>query len=609
MHKKITRAAVHHMPKSNYSYGYDNETLHIRVKTKKGEVKRASIRIGDPYIWDAGGCDGGNMNAKGGVWIGGKTYPMRKELETEYFDHWIVEYKPDKKRARYAFILEGEEETILFTEKKVYELDGKEDEKKFCKIEDFYCFPYLNSADVAKPPKWVKDTVWYQIFPDRFCNGDHSIDPVNVEPWGTEPTGDNFMGGDLQGVINKLDYLSDLGITGLYFCPIFNATSNHRYDTIDYLQIDPRLGDKEVFKKLVKEAHSRGMKIMLDAVFNHLGYFSPQWQDVVKNGINSKYKDWFYINKYPVIDRPLDKLDSDNLNYETFGRTPKMPKLNTENPEVIEHLLKVGRYWVGEMDIDGWRLDVCNEVDHVFWRKFREEVKKIKPEVYIIGEVWHDGLPWLMGDQLDAVMNYPLTEALESFFCTNEIDAEEFKYMVNSIAVSYPMQVNESNFNLLDSHDTPRILTTAKQIKEKVKLAFLFMFTQAGCPCVYYGDEIGMEGNQGMGMEFHRRCMIWDEEKQDKDMFNFIKKLIKLKKDNDEFKLLKNIWVMAESNNNSLIYLKGDIAIIINNNDYEAVMDIPNDFKNREVLDLYNSKKIILREQVKLKPYEFKIIK
>ena len=174
---KITREAIHHIAQSNYSYGYDNETLHLRIKTKKGEVNKVKIRIGDPYIWDEGGCDGGNMNATGGRWTGGKSYPMRKECETKYFDHWIVEYKPLTKRSRYAFILYGDEETFLFTEKRIEELDGKYDEEKLSAIGNFYCFPYLNAIDVAKTPQWVKDTVWYQIFPDRFCNGDKSIDP------------------------------------------------------------------------------------------------------------------------------------------------------------------------------------------------------------------------------------------------------------------------------------------------------------------------------------------------------------------------------------------------------------------------------------------------
>ncbi|GAA0086831.1 glycoside hydrolase family 13 protein [Clostridium sp. CTA-7] len=609
MTKSITREAIHHIPKSNYSYGYDKDTLHIRIKTKKGEVKKAYLRIGDPYIWDEGGCDGGNMNAGGSTWTGGVSIEMRKEVETEYFDHWIAEHKPEKKRSRYAFILEGEDERILFTEKRIHLLDGNSDESKLCRIGDFYCFPYLNNMDVAKVPEWAKSTIWYQIFPDRFCNGDKSIDPKNVEPWGTEPTGKNFMGGDLQGVIDKLDYLCDLGITGLYFCPIFKATTNHRYDTIDYLEIDPTLGDKKTFKKLVDEAHKRGMKIMLDAVFNHLGYFSPQWQDVVANNEDSKYKDWFYINKFPVVDKPLRELDGRNLNYETFGRTAMMPKINTENPEVIEYLLRVAEYWSGEMNIDAWRLDVCNEVDHVFWRKFREKVLSVNPDTYILGEVWHDGLPWLMGDQFDSVMNYPLSEAIKEYFCTNEINAEQFKHLVNQISVSYPNQINEVTFNLLDSHDTPRILTVANGNKDKVKLSLLFMFTQVGSPCIYYGTEYSMEGNQGMGQELHRRCMVWDEEKQDKEMFEFTKKLIRLKKEHLEFKSIENEWVLTEKENPVLIYKRGDVIVIINNSEEVAEIELLEELKNKNKIDIFNGKEINFKDKLRLEAYKFVVIK
>lgn len=604
---RITREGIFHLPKSNYSYGYDSETLHLRIRTKKGEVKKAYLRIGDPYIWEVGGADGGNLGAGGTGWKV-ETLPMKKEVETEYFDYWIGEYKPEKKRSRYAFILEGKEEKILFTEKKIYELGKNDDIYILSKVSDFFCFPYLNNIDVPKSPEWAKDMIWYQIFPDRFNNGDPSINPEGVEPWGTEPTGKNFMGGDLRGIIEKLDYLEDLGITGLYLCPIFKATSNHRYETIDYFQIDPALGDKETFKELVDELHKRNMKILLDGVFNHMGYFSPQWQDVIKNGEKSKFKDWFHINKFPAVDRPLEKLDGRNLNYETFGRTPKMPKLNTENPDVVEYLLKVGEYWSGEMNIDGWRLDVSNEIDHVFWRKFKERILAVNPNSYIVGEIWHDSLPWLMGDQFNGVMNYPLGDGIKDFFCYDCANGEEFKYMINKVNVSYPKQVNEVMFNLLDSHDTPRILTLAKGSKEKVKLALLFMFTQAGSPCIYYGTEIGMEGNQGNGQEFHRRCMAWDKEKQDKDMLDFTKKLINMRKVNPQLKALENKWVIAGKNTPVLIYKKEDITVIINNSKEEIVIPFMDELKNRKAFDVFNEENIDLKESIKLKGYEFKVL-
>ena len=606
--KKISREAILHIPKSNFSYGYDKDTLHLRIRTKKGEVDNATLRIGDPYDWSRGGCEGGNMNAIGTGWIGGANVTMRLEAETEFFDHWLAEFKPPNKRSRYAFILENEAEKILVTEKRIHVLGKEDDEYTLSKVSDFYCFPYLNNIDIAKAPAWAKDIVWYQIFPDRFNNGDSSINPENCKAWGTKPTGSNFMGGDLQGIIDKLDYLEELGITGLYFCPIFEATTNHRYDTIDYKSIDKALGDKETFKRLVDEAHKRGMKIMLDAVFNHLGYFSPQWLDVVENNEKSKYADWFHIKRFPVVDRPYNKLDGRNLNYETFGRVPLMPKLNTENKEVVEFLLDIGRYWSGEMNIDAWRLDVCNEVDHVFWRKFREAVLEANPDTYILGEVWHDGLPWLMGDQFDSVMNYPLADAIREYFITNEIDSNHFKYMVNNVFISYPRQVMEATFNLLDSHDTTRILTIADGNIDKMKLAFLFMFTQVGAPCIYYGTEVGMEGVQGMGSEMHRKCMVWNEKKQNKDIMNFIKDIIKLRKDNNDFNQIDVQWIENGFENNIMAYKKGEVTVIINNNPNEVEISLEG-FIDKKVKDMFDNKTYEAKNTVKLSEYGYLVLK
>lgn len=607
--KTITREAILHIPKSNYSYGYDKDTLHIRVRTKKGEVNKVTLRIGDPYNWQEGGAGGGNLNASGSNWIGAHNIEMKKEAETKYFDYWIIDYKPEYKRSRYAFILENKYEKILYGEKDIVILGMDKDEKELCNMSNFFCFPYLNNIDVAKTPSWVKDTIWYQIFPDRFSNGDKSIDPIDVEPWGATPTSDNFMGGDIQGIIDNLDYLQDLGINGIYLCPITEGNSNHRYDTIDYLKIDKYLGDETVFKKLVEKAHSRGIKIMLDAVFNHIGYFSNQWQDVIKNKENSKYIDWFYISDINSLDIELEKINKYNIGYEAFAFSGAMPKINTENAEVIDYLIEVGKYWIEKFDIDAWRLDVSNEVDHVFWRKFRQEVKAIKKDVYILGEIWHNSLPWLMGDQFDAVMNYPLTDAINEFFCENKINANEFKYRINDVLVSYPLQINEVAFNLLGSHDTSRILSLAKNNKDKVKLAYLFMLTQGGSPCIYYGDEIGMDGEHKPGVELHRKCMQWDIEKQDRDMFNFMQKIINLRKTYKEFKLTHNEWIETDELDGTIIIKKGNITIIMNNSNKEKEIILPKYLQNKRVMDLFEEKEFKINNSILSNPYGYYIFK
>lgn len=604
----ITKEAILHIPKSNFAYGYDSETLHLRIRAKKGEVDKVTLRIGDPYIWEHGGADGGNLNASDAYgWVSSSNLVMIKEAETELFDYFFVDYVPPKKRSRYAFILESGDEKYLFGEKRIEVLNTDRDASVLHDLANFFCFPYLNNADVAKIPSWVKDVIWYQIFPDRFCNGDSSIDHKYVQPWGSKPTYYNFTGGDLRGVINKLDYLKDLGVSGIYFCPIFEARTNHRYDTVDYMKIDPHLGDEETLKELVKEAHKRGIKIMLDAVFNHAGFFSKEWQDVVKNNENSKYKDWFYINKFPVVDRPVEKLDGNNLNYETFGRSARMPKVNTEHPQVIDYFMKVSKYWIEEFNIDAWRIDVANEVDHKFWRIFRDTVKSINKEVYILGEIWHDASPWLNGDQFDSTMNYPLTEAMIKYFCTNEISKNEFKYAVNQIKVNAPLQITESTFNLLDSHDTSRIISTAKGNKKKAKLAFLFMLTQLGSPCIYYGSEIGMSGSKGHGKENHRACMVWDEDKIDKDFYDFMKKVIEIRNSNYEFKTFDNEWIDLDSD--VLYYKKGEVNIIINNTNRKQTVKIPRNLIQKEFKNYFNNEVFKLEDSFEMKSYDFIMFK
>lgn len=597
----ISREAILHMPKSNYAYGYDQDTLHIRIRTKIDDAKGITLRIGDPYIWLKGGADGGNMDASSGSGWSGVDVEMVKEVTTDYHDYWIASFKPTHKRSRYAFVIKGHQEKLLVGERRIITVSD-DNLWVLSDLSNFYCFPYLNQKDVHKIPSWVKNTVWYQIFPDRFSNGDPTLDKDYFENWGSRPSRNNFNGGDIQGIINKLDYLEDMGITGLYLCPIFEATTNHRYDTIDYKKIDATLGDEKTFKTLVDEAHKRGIKIMLDAVFNHMGYKAPAWLDVVKNNETSKYKDWFHINKFPVYDKTFDKLDGRHLNYETFGRVKQMPKVNTENQEVIDYFTGVGKYWVEKFNIDAWRIDVANEVDHHFWRVFRNEVKSIDPEVYLLGEIWHDAQPWLQGDQFDAAMNYPLTHAMKQFFCTHTINQTQFIHAVNQVKVSYSRQVTENTFNLLDSHDTSRLLTTADGHVGRIKLSYLFMMTQLGSPCIYYGSELPMAGQNANGREDHRKCMTFDH--QGGDMHQFMTSIIKLRHRTDVFKSADNEWIEHDQ---ILIYKKNHIVVMMHNKDDEIEIDLPYILQNRLVYDELKTCDLELKTTMKLESYAYRV--
>lgn len=604
----INREAILHIPKSNLSYAYDRERLHIRIRTKKDDIKSVWLRIGDPYDWEKGGLDGGNLSGDGAEgWLGAETIPMVKEAETEYFDYWFCEHTPIKKRSRYAFILESDDEKILFGEKKIVDLDGSlEDEKKLSDMRNFFCFPYLNGKDVLDAPKWAKNMVWYQIFPERFCNGKPEISPENVMPWGSKPERDNFMGGDLYGLYEKIDYLEELGVTGIYLCPIFHGISNHKYDTVSYFEIDPHFGDKEIFKKIVEKLHQKGMKIMLDAVFNHVGTQFPQWKDVVKNGKLSKYVDWFLIKKFPV-----DEIREDGkINYETFANTRMMPKLNLENPDCRKYMLEVASYWVKEFDIDGWRLDVSNEIDHKFWREFRELCKGIKKDIYILGEIWHNSLPWLMGDQFDAVMNYPMSDAIIDFLKDERLDGERLKYGVNDALIAYPKNISEVNFNLLDSHDTPRILTQLKDNKNRFKMAMALLFFQSGSPCIYYGTEYGMNGDKNSNSEDNRKCMVWNRDEQDEEIFKFVKQLIKIRKESVEFQFTDIEWLDLE--NSKIIGMKkGNIIFLINGNgEKKERVNLKRFINEDRVYDLFRDSLTLLNEgEIELLPEEFILMK
>lgn len=508
----MEKSAIYHRPESEYAYLYDKDLMHIRLRTKKDDVLKVTLYYVDPYLL---GQDGYNHSID-----------MKKIASTKDHDYWQVEVSVEFRRIQYAFRVVGMDLSIvLYGEVGVTQYN----QHTIKQIENYFKLPYFHEADRAKSPEWVKETVWYQIFPERFANGNPALSPENVLEWDPTkvPSHTDFFGGDLQGVYNQLDYLQELGINGLYFCPIFEASTNHKYDTINYYEIDKHFGDKRLFKKLIDEAHRRGMKVMLDAVFNHMGDHSMQWQDVISNGKDSIYADWFHIHDFPVVTlNPFEENTYKKLNYDTFAFSPNMPKLNTANPNVQDYLLDIATYWIEEFDIDAWRLDVANEVDHQFWRAFRQKVLSIKPDLYILGEIWHSSRAWLHGDEFHAIMNYAFTGSINQYFIQQKLSVSAFIERIQEQWMMYRRQTNEVMFNLLDSHDTERILTTAHHDKRLVKSALTFMFMQMGTPCIYYGTEVGLEGGPDPDC---RRPMPWEPHQQDLDMFAFMKQLIALR--------------------------------------------------------------------------------
>lgn len=376
------------------------------------------------------------------------------------------------------------------------------------------------AADTAKAPvttpDWAKHAVFYQIFPERFANGDRRNDPAGVRPWGTQPAVDNYMGGDLDGITQHLDYLQGLGVTALYLNPVFTSDSNHKYHTVDYMHVDPHFGGDAALKRLLKAAHGRGMKVILDGVFNHTGDSHPFFLDAAKNGPKSKYWNWYHIEGLPVVKQPKP-------NYEAWWGLPSLPKLQVaKNPEVASYIYAVETHWLKE-GIDGWRLDVPNEIDSdAFWRGFRQRAKAVNPQAYIVGEIWDPADRWLQGDQFDAVMNYQLRDAVMKFFGNDAMKAGSFDIATKALREHYDPAVTQVMFNLIDSHDTQRFLTETGGEVSRLKLASLFQFTYVGAPVIYYGDEIGLQGGKDPDC---RRCFPWDPARWNQDLLSHYRRL------------------------------------------------------------------------------------
>jgi len=580
---------IFHQPYEPYLYINDNHSYIIRLQTKKDDIKKVQVYYGDPFLVSENG------------WKYEKPLKMNKVFSTNLHDFWECVVEPPNNRLKYAFKISDQSKKLFFGE------TGFCDQLPLFDLSFYFTKPYLHLSDDIHPPKWVKNTIWYQIFPDRFANGNQLNDPENTLPWGLDPPKPtSFYGGDIQGVIDQLDYLKELGITGIYLTPIFESPSNHKYDTTNYFRIDSQFGDEWLLKKLIQRCHERGIKVMLDAVFNHTCQDFPPFQDVLKNGMNSIYKDWFHIHSFPVISSPVP-------NYETFSFVSAMPKLNTENKDVQNFLLSVGAYWLKECDIDGWRLDVANEINHSFWREFRKEMKAIKNDVYLLGEIWHFALPWVKGDQFDGVMNYPLSHAILSFFAFQNSNSTEFSNKINQLFSQYPAPTLYSLFNLVGSHDTPRILTQCKQNDQLVILIYVFLFTFYGTPCIYYGDEIGLIGG---GDPECRGCMIWNESDQNKIIYDVVKKLIFLRKkhlliaNDGQFK-----WHSVENEPNLIIYERSNeeevYLIILNRNENTSSIKLPFQLLGKKITNIWTNEQFSAESNaifVDVTPYSYLIL-
>jgi cyclomaltodextrinase len=585
----------YHTADTPYAFAVGSHKLKVRIRVKRGDVQVCRLLHGDRY----------QPQGKEQLLL------LKKAAWDHSFDYFEGVIPTTTRRIRYVFHLQGSDGTELYYGERGAGLDRD--------AAGVFQFAYIAEQDRFIVPDWVHDSVVYQIFPERFHNGDPTNDPQNTLPWNKPLTRWNcFYGGDLAGITEKLPYLADLGINAIYLTPVFQSPTNHKYDTIDYYTIDPDFGDLAVCKQMVEEAHKYGIRVIFDAVFNHCGDRFFAFQDVLEHGETSEYADWFFIDSFPVVQQP-------KANYETFANNVyTMPKLNTRNPEVREYLLKVARHWIEEAGIDGWRLDVANEVDHDFWRAFRKTVKEANPDAVIIGEIWHDSRAWLRGDQFDGVMNYLFKEALYDFFAKQSIGVRTFNSRLTQSRMIYSDQANASMFNLIDSHDTERFLTSCekggwgwgeeKKALERMKLAAFFQLTYPGMPMIYYGDEVGMKGENDPHCRYP---MIWKETRQNKELQVLYKQLLALRK---ELPVLRRgdfaAWIEDEPRS-IYGYVRTDgentVAMLINNGPASQRIRLHMDWKKpgEKLVEHFTGKAYTVSDDldIELPPYGYAILK
>ena len=551
--------AINHTPLSKDACMVDEHTIIIRMKAEKGDLESVSLFYGDRVCMTEP--------------VKTDEVCMAKIASDSLFDYFEARIKSQYTRVCYYFLLK--------------DIDGQElyyceygfTKKMTCCRTQYFQFPYMHRNDLIRMPEWTEHMVMYHIFPDSFADGRRCISgkgkSVQLED-GRKSESKN--GGTLNGIIDNLDYIEAMGINCLYLNPIFTAASYHKYDTIDYLEVDPSFGTTEDLKRLVKRCHLRGIKVILDGVFNHCGSGFLPFQDVLEKGEKSEYRDWFYRLNFPVQYEEMP-------NYEAFAYVKEMPKLNTGNPKVVEYFCNVGRYWIREADIDGWRLDVANEINHDFWRAFRKAVKEEKEDCFLIGEIWEDSTAWLMGDQFDSTMNYTFSYICREFFAKNEISVSQFDSKIHRMNLRYPEMVARAQMNFLDTHDVSRFLSDCDGDQSKLQLAVLYMMCAVGIPSVFYGDE---QGIMGTTEQEYRQAMPWNEKDP---LIGFYRDCVVMRRNSDA--LCKGTYETICSDDENGIYVfarKTDnetVAIVLNVSEQEREVLVP----GKEWMDLLKNER------------------
>lgn len=444
------------------------------------------------------------------------------------------------------------------------------------------------TTKLFRVPTWPEGGVVYQVFPDRFANGDKKNDLTGTLPWNsTKLDYGSRLGGDVAGIRQRLDYLQSLGIRTVYYTPVFDSPSYHRYDARSYTKIAPDFGTNADFALLTKQMRARGIRTVMDFAFNHTATDGPWFMDLRKNGASSKYRDFYFPNSFPIEVK-------ENPNYVAWFGFPSMPKLNAANPEVQKACLAAIDYWREKASLAGVRLDVGNEVDPSMWRALRSHVKATSPAFWIVGENWGDGTPWFGGDQWDSQMGYQFRDAALGFFADGKTTPREFTDRLMAIYSMYPPQVSRNLMNLIGSHDTPRFLTLCKGDGDLHRLATATLLTWPGAPMVYYGDEIGMTGGRD---PMNRKGMDWTRATASNSMLRFYRRMIAVRNANPALQSGDPSILLADDASNTLAFarlLNDQAAVVAVNRDAKpqtVSLPLPAPLRGKPLLDAVSGRR------------------
>lgn len=511
----MERAAIIHNPDNHFFYATGRDTFTVKLLVKAGDVSLAVLHYRDKYI----PLD--KQDTRGEV-------SMRRVAGDGVHDYYEAQLCVNMLCIRYFFELrDGEGKTAYYGNYAFYDREPE------CIEEMFDCPQLSREEERYEAPEWAKGKVVYQIFVDRFAS-DKEVPP---EEWyRQELNHKDSLHGSLKGITGKLPWLKELGVDVLYLTPIFRANTTHKYDTVDYLQIDPDFGTEEDLRELIGNAHEAGMYVVLDAVFNHTSRDFFAFRDLLQKQEKSAYKDWYYVDDFPARG---DFMPS----YRSFSYFGGMPKLNCRNPEVRQYVCDVAAYWTRNCHVDGWRLDVADEIGRDFWREFRRRLREVNPQILIIGEIWHFNGSYLAGDQWDGVMNYHFTDAVKGLLLERRLSPREFARRLDFVRGRLKKEAVPYLWNLIDSHDTDRFLTQAENHREILKLAAALQLLLPGMPMIYYGDEVGMTGERGSGC---RRGMLWDKERQDEEMLWLYRKLLGIRKSCPVIGTGEAVWMQSQ---------------------------------------------------------------